>query len=76
MHTQLEWQGSGTSSSETIASLFRVCNFSSNIINDTLKSIFVKHLNTHGRASIQTCEVMPVKGYGKRIKSFFFSLPK
>lgn len=35
-------QGSGTSSSETIASLSRVCNFSSNIINDTLKSIFVK----------------------------------
>jgi hypothetical protein len=64
MHTQWKWQGSGTSSSETIVSLSRVYNFSSNIINVTLKSIFVKHLNTHGRV----CGVMPTKGC-KRIKT-------
>lgn len=32
-----------------------MCNFSSNIINDTLKSIFVEHLNTHIH------EVLPVQ---------------
>lgn len=55
-----DMQGSGTSSSETIASLLsRDCNFSSNIINDTLKSIFVN-----------TCICMdgvplPLEGRGK-----------
>lgn len=55
-----DMQGSGTSSSETIASLLsRDCNFSSNIINDTLKSIFVN-----------TCVCMdgvplPLEGRGK-----------
>jgi hypothetical protein len=75
MHVQSKWQGSGTSSSETIASLSRVCNFSSNIINETLKSIFVKHLNTHGRAYIHRhvkwCQRRDAKKGWK-----FSSLPK